>query len=109
MSAAHYAEWYLPWDVLICEAFDYSIIHLHSVSLHTVEPLLQVERPQAIQVTIETTPGAPTMHEMVPIFRRVLASKRLVIDGAINERTLAFLRSELPQDGLCILARQAGW
>jgi len=109
MSPAHYAEWYLPCDEQICEAFDYSIIHLHSVSLHTVGPLLQVERPQAIQVTVETTPGAPTMTEMIPTFRQILGSKCLVVDGQISVEEMGLLRTELPQDGLCILARQDTW
>ena len=52
LSAGHYAEWYLPYDERICEAVDYSIIHLHSCSLHTVDVLLEVERPHAIQVTL---------------------------------------------------------
>ena len=109
MSAAHYAEWYLPWDEQICEAFDYSIIHLHSVCLRTVEPLLRVVRPQAIQVTVETTPGAPSMDKMIPIFRQVLASKCLVVDGQISDQALALLRAQLPQDGLCVISRQGAW
>jgi hypothetical protein len=109
LSPAHYREWYLPWDVRICESVDYSIIHLHSVSLHTVEPLLGASLPQAIQVTIETTRGAPSIAELVPTFRRILQSKCLVIDGQISPSEVACLRAELPQDGLCIINRQGAW
>ena len=109
LSPKHYADWYLPWDERICEAFDFSIIHLHSVSLHTVEPLLSVERPQAIQVTLETTPGAPTIEEMMPTFRQILDSKCLVIDGQLSTEEVSRLRSNLPHGGLCIIARQESW
>jgi hypothetical protein len=60
-------------------------------------------------VTIETTPGAPTMRDMLPTFRRILASKCLVVDGQISADDRNLLRAELPQDGLCILARQGAW
>ena len=109
LSPVHYAEWYLPWDERICNTFDYSIIHLHSVSLHTVGPLLTVGRPQAIQVTLETTPGAPTLSEMLPVFRRILEVKSLIVDGQLSEEDLATVRIQLPHDGLCIMSRQDVW
>ena len=109
LSPKHYADWYLPWDQRICEAFDFSIIHLHSVSLHTIEPLLSVDRPQAVQVTLETTPGAPTLDEMMPTFRRVLETKCLVVDGQLSADEVTRLQSSLPQGGLCIIARRDSW
>jgi hypothetical protein len=109
LSAAHYAEWFLPYDVQICEAADFSIIHLHSCSLHTVDPLLQVERPHAIQVTIETEPSGPPFEELLPIFRKILAVKPLIADGPLSLEEVERLRQELPTDGLAIFARQSTW
>jgi hypothetical protein len=109
LSADHYAQRYLPWDEAICQAFDYSIIHLHSCSLHTVDALLQVARPHAIQVTLETTPGAPTLREMLPLFERILRAKPLVIDGQLTKEQVRLVRDSLPEDGLCIIARDAAW
>jgi hypothetical protein len=109
LSPEHYADWFLPWDVEICQAADFSIIHLHSVSLHTVDPLLHVRLPHAIQVTLETTHGAPTIAEMIPTFRKVLESKCLVVDGQVSSGELELLRSELPQDGLCVINRRSAW
>lgn len=109
LSADHYREWFLPYDVRICEAVDYSIIHLHSVSLHTVDALLSVERPHAIQVTLETSPPGPTLEEMVPTFRKILGVKPLLLEGPLTEEELSRLRDVLPNDGLAINARQTGW
>ncbi len=109
LSPTHYADWYLPWDERICRAFDYSIIHLHSVSLHTVVPLLRVERPQAIQVTVETTPGAPSIPQMLPVFRRILERKPLIVDGQLSEEDLTTIWRQLPNDGLCVIVRKNGW
>lgn len=109
LSPRHYAEWFLPYDVSISESVDYSIIHLHSCSLHTVDALLEVERPHAIQITLETSPGAPTLEELVPIFGKILAVKPLIAEGPLSEDDVQFLLDRVPQDGLCITARQAEW
>ena len=109
LSAKHYAEWFLPYDVRISESVDYSIIHLHSCSLHTVDALLEVERPHAIQITLETSPGAPTLEELVPIFRKILAVKPLIAEGPLSEDDVQFLLDRVPPDGLCLTARQADW
>jgi hypothetical protein len=107
LSGAQYAEWFLPYDVRISEAVDYSIIHLHSVSLHTVDALLSVERPHAIQVTLED-PG-PSLEEMAPTFHQILAHKPLLLEGPLSEAEVAWLRAELPSGGLAIRARDSVW
>jgi hypothetical protein len=109
LSPRHYGRWFLPYDERISAAVDYSLIHLHSCSLHVVDELLKVERPQAIQVTIETGPNVPTLAQLVPIFRRILGAKPLIADGPMTEDELHMLQDELPADGLCIIARQAAW
>ena len=109
LSADHYREWFLPYDEKICETVDCSFIHLHSVSLHTVDALLAVERPQAIQVTLETSPPGPTQEEMVPVFRKILGVKPLLLSGYLSEEELRWLWEELPNDGLAISARQTTW
>ena len=109
LSADHYAEWFLPYDEHICESVDYSIIHLHSVSLHTVDALLSVERPHAIQVTLETSPPGPTLEEMVPTFRKILGSKPLLLEGKLSLKEVRWLQNELPSDGLPSLRGGAMW
>lgn len=109
LSPRQYAEWYLPYDECICQAFDYAMIHLHSCSLHTVESLLRVEHPQAIQVTLETGPTMPSLEDLVPIFRQILLKKPLLIDGPLSWDQVQYLRKKLPLDGLYISARQTNW
>jgi len=109
LSPAQYANWFLPYDARICEAVDYGIIHLHSGSLHTVDALLSVERPQAIQVTLDPESSAPPVEELLPIFRQVLRVKPLIVDGPLTREQVQLLRDELPPDGLYISARQGSW
>ncbi|MGC9347607.1 MAG: hypothetical protein ACP5JG_05665 [Anaerolineae bacterium] len=109
LSADHYAEWFLPYDVRISESVDYSIIHLHSCSLHTVDALLKQERPHAIQVTLEEPPTGPSLVAMVPVFRRILQVKPLLLEGQLSEEEVAWLLDRLPVEGLALTARQAPW
>lgn len=109
LSPKQYADWFLPYDERISQAVDYAIIHLHSCSLHTIDPLLTVERPQAIQVTLETGSTVPSLEDIVPTFRHILAQRPLLVDGPLSRNEVQYLQNELPRDGLCIRARQAGW
>ncbi|NLG29249.1 MAG: hypothetical protein GX557_15170, partial [Chloroflexi bacterium] len=85
LSPRQYAEWFLPCDVRLCEAVDYGIIHLHSGSLHTVDALLQVDKPQVIQVSLDPEPSGPPYVSLLPAFEKILlGGKSLIIDGAIT-------------------------
>jgi len=104
LSPAHYKEWFLPCDERISEAVGYATIHLHSGSLHTVPALLNVERPQAIQITLDPAPSPPPL-SLIPTFRRILEAKPAIIDGRLTAEEVHILEEELPSDGCCILAR----
>jgi len=103
LSAEQYAQWFLPYDVRISEAVDQSVIHLHSGSLHTVETLLAVERPHAIQISLDPQPSGPPVLDLIPIFRRILEVKPLIIDGPVSPQEEARLNAELPADGRYLL------
>jgi hypothetical protein len=109
LSAASYRDVFLPHDVRICRAVDYSMIHLHSCSLHTTEALLATEHPHAIQVTLETGANDPPFEALLPVFQRILRVKPLIVDGPLTPAQVQRLRDTLPSDGLCIIARQSPW
>jgi hypothetical protein len=109
LSPRQYAEWFLPYDQRISEAVDYSVIHLHSGSLHTVQPLMTVEHPLAIQVSIDPEPASPPVPQLVPAFRHILAGKPLIVDGPMSRQDADLLLEELPHDGLCMLVRSGTW
>jgi hypothetical protein len=109
LSPKHYAGWYLPYDARISQAVDYSVIHLHSSSLHTVAALVESDYPLAIQIIIETNPGCPTFEKLLSIARRILEKKPLILEGPMTPAEIERARRELPTDGLCIIARRAAW
>ena len=107
LSPEQYAYWFLPYDVRICEAADFSAIHLHSGSLHTVDVLLEIERPHAIQVSLDPQPSGPPLESLFGTFRKILASKPLVLSGVLSQEQVQRLQDELPSAGLYISAHQA--
>lgn len=109
LSPRHYAEWYLPYDVIISESVDYSIIHLHSCSLHTVDAILEEEHPNVIQVNNETAPNGPSLEAMVPVFRKILERKPLIFDGPLTEQEVAYMFDACGYGGFCINAHDTDW
>ncbi len=109
LSPRHYAEWYLPYDVMISESFDYSIIHLHSCSLHVVDAILEYEHPDVIQVNRETAPNGPSLEAMAPVFRKILERKPLIFDGPLTEQEVAYMFNVCGSSGFCINARDTDW
>ncbi len=109
LSARHYATWFLPHDLRICQSVDYSFIHLHSISLHTVDSLLAQERPRAIQITLEAEPKGPSLPKMLPALRRILEVKPLLLEGQLDVDQVHWLQDQLPQGGLALTARRNAW
>jgi hypothetical protein len=106
LSADHYEKWFLPYDMRIWKSVDYSIQHVHSNSLHTVDVLLAQEVPHAIQVTVDIQPAGPQVQEVIPTLKKILSKKSLVIEGWLTQDEVRTLQSELPGDGLSITIRR---
>lgn len=103
-SPKQYEEFFSPFDAETCARFDYSIVHLHSGYLHTLDTLLQADYPTAIQVSLDTGSTPLTPHDLIPQFERVLEKKPLFITGPCTRRELDELLGSLPHKGLCIIA-----
>lgn len=108
-SAKLYRDWFVAYDLRTCEGADTSIIHLHSCSMHTVDALLETPLPHAIQVILEEGPNVPSLQALMPIFRRILEAKPLLIEGRLTDDEVAWLLDVLPPGGLAITARRASW
>jgi hypothetical protein len=109
LSAKHYAEWFLPYDARICASVGYAMIHLHSVSLHTVPSLLAVDALRGIEITIEDEASGPSLRAMMPVLRDILSCKPLLLHGPLTDDELKFVLDELPTDGLGIGRRLQPW
>ncbi len=102
LSARMYEEVFFPYDREICRAFDYSVIHLHSGYLHTVDVFLKEDHPTAIQVSLDTGSTRHTVRDLIPLFARILEEKPLLIQGLMTTSELEDLLEQLPPQGLYI-------
>lgn len=109
LSPRQYARWVWPYDRATCEAADYSVMHLHSGCLHVLDTILAAPKPQAIQISLDPPPSSAPVADLLPVFRKVLDAKALIVDGPMEDSDLELLLDSLPHGGLCILARQGTW
>ncbi|MFH1086211.1 MAG: hypothetical protein V1772_10670 [Chloroflexota bacterium] len=105
LSPRTYAQAILPHDRTIMEAFQYSIIDLHSAGTLHIHPVLIEQEPlKAISATMDRYENAPTVAELLPTFRAILEKKSLMVTGEMTEAEVQLLVRELPATGLAINA-----
>jgi hypothetical protein len=75
-------------------------IHLHPVSLFTVDDLVDMPHLDVIEVNVDDV--GPRLPEMIPRFRQILRKKRLLILGVFSEEDLELLRNSLSPAGLAL-------
>jgi hypothetical protein len=102
VSAQTYKDVFFPYDRYICEQFDYSVIHTHSGYLHHMDVVLEDSLPTAVQVSLDTGSTPHQVRDLIPIFKRVLEEKPLIIQGNMTKDEMNELLDELPHNGLCI-------
>ena len=71
ISPRMYAEFLAPCDKRICDSLEYPIIHLHSNSMHVLDPVLDVDGFAAIQIGADPGDQDPTLEELIPSFMKV--------------------------------------
>ena len=106
LSLRMYRRLVLPLDARIVEAFPYHCFHMHGSEYHQVDGLLTLEGLTVIQFTLEHTLGGPSIEQTLPVLRRILACKPLVV--AALDTVSAERCAELPAPGLCLTLAVSG-
>jgi hypothetical protein len=107
ISPAEYKARFLPHERRISEAFEYTIFHLHSGNMHTLDALLSMPRLTAIEVCLDPWPFAPRLHDILPRIAEIQAAgKSLLLDGGpISREELDETLTTLPARGLALNVR----
>jgi hypothetical protein len=98
LSPQIYTDFLLAPDASVCDGYEYTAMHLHPASFFIVDALLQIDRLKAIQINKDV--GGPSVAEMIPVFRKVLEQKNLIVFGDLDEAEIDCLLAELPRTGL---------
>ena len=64
--------------------------------------MLKGKYPTAIQVVLDTGSTPYTVHDLIPVFARVLEEKPLIVQGSMTPRELDELLEKLPPRGLYV-------
>ena len=81
--------------------FPYHSFHLHGTAHHQIDVLLTLDDLTVQQLTLEHNVGGPPLEVMLPIARRILEKKPLLL-MAPDLETAEICISELPWPGLSV-------
>ncbi len=97
-SPEMYREYFLEFVAAVTALTPYNLIHLHPVSLHHLDSLLDIPTLAVIEVNREMTEKA--FSELVPTLRRIQERKLLDVQGVISPEDLDLLMESLSPAGL---------
>jgi hypothetical protein len=96
-----YDEFLRKENEIQASALPYSLVHLHSSSLHLLDRILDVEPMNCIQINKDA--GGTEIEWELPYFKRVQnRGRRLLIRGKLSRGDLALLRQNLSARGLFV-------
>lgn len=101
ISPGMYREFALDLDERIFTAFPHHLFHTHGTEYHHLSGWAGCKGLTAIQVTLEHTLGGPPMETMMPVMKRVLAQKPLLV-CALDVESADYCIRQLPHEGLCV-------
>ena len=107
ISPRAYDQFVRGHDRRIFGRFPFVDYHMHSTQRHHAAGQAALEELTAIQLSLEHTFGGPPLETMLPVARRILESKPLLLTGfdcATADRCMA----EFPSAGLCMLIALSG-
>jgi hypothetical protein len=100
LSPNHFQYFLLPFEKQIAASLPFSGIHLHPLSLHVIDDLIAIPELNVIEINYET--HGPSIHDMLPYFRKVIHKKRLVVWGDFSDNDLILIKENLPAENLCL-------
>jgi hypothetical protein len=101
ISSGMYRQFFFECDKEIAAAFDYSLIHLHSASLHMLPAVLEISNLSAVNVVMDFM--GPKIESLLPALHSIQqAGKALHVQGFFTKDDIATIQDNLSPNGLCI-------
>ena len=102
LSPALYERHILPIHRRLSKAREYNLFHLHPSSFYMIDLLMELEDLRLIEINRDE--GGPSVQEMLPVIRRVLAGKNCLLWGHFEAGELKALFQECDPAGLGVIA-----
>ncbi|MEA1951695.1 MAG: hypothetical protein U9N87_09935, partial [Planctomycetota bacterium] len=101
VSSKLYNKHVRPCDERIVRSFPFTEFHMHASEYHQLDNILSLEDLTSVEFTLEHTLGGPPLDKMMPLVKRILAKKPLVL-ACLDIDTARRCSRELPAEGLCL-------
>ncbi|MHB8276845.1 MAG: hypothetical protein ACYDIA_04235 [Candidatus Humimicrobiaceae bacterium] len=98
LSPSYYRDFLREPEENICKNYQYTVMHLHPVSLFIIDELLKIEELKVIEVNKDLQ--EPTIKDMIPTFKKILHHKNLIISGKLNKEDIGCILNELSPKGI---------
>ncbi len=103
VSPSLYKEFIQPVDRKIAQAFDYMTIHFHASHHVHVDAVTDIPELGALQMNMEPPPYGPTLGDWIPILKRIIKKKPLILQAwYLTREQINTILDELPPQGLCL-------
>ena len=103
VSPAFYEEFIQPVDRRIAQAFDYTTIHFHASHHIHMDAVTDIPELGALQISMEPPPYGPTLSDWIPILKRIIKKKPLILQAwYLTREQINTILDELPAQGLCL-------
>ena len=102
MSLAAHQRFVVPIHRAFGKRIPYTIVHLHSKQLHTVDNLLGVDEIAAIQITPDF---GEDMRPYISTMAKILEHKPLIVHGIVAVEAAKEIAQALPPRGLALIFR----
>jgi hypothetical protein len=98
LSEKHFREFLEPAEIKIIQASEFQVFHTHSGLPSYAEWISKIEGLKVVEMTID--PISPPVEELIPLWKRILEKKSLIITGTLNEKQVESIISKLDVSGL---------
>lgn len=98
LSPDLYQEFYLSSAKKISRYAPYNAVHLHPSSFFIVDELLSIDELKAVEINKDI--GGPSVEKMLPVLKKIMECKNLILWGDFTIDDLRLLEKELPAEGL---------
>ena len=98
ISEKLFREFLEPADAKIIEASPYQVFHTHSGFPDLSKWVLELEGLKAVEVTMDLI--SPSLEELLPVWKKILARKSLIVTGTFTEDQIKMIVSKLDSSGL---------
>ncbi len=103
ISPRFYRDFIMPYDRKICQAFDYTTIHFHSAHHIHGDAVTDIPELGCLQFSLEPPPYGPTLEEWIPLWKRLIKKKPLLLKGwQLTRNQINTILRELPSEGLLL-------